>query len=133
LTLAPISAIKGQRGRPERKTIVLRSTKAALAFNCKNYNLDSEWYKCKNFVAQSQELRDTRSWVVSSSPVAAEDAVMGKVVEILRRTDSMEGLVILEQVTIQPERHALFNMPVLAPRRREEAVFLLMNPKVSMV
>ncbi|KAJ7788603.1 hypothetical protein B0H14DRAFT_3504002 [Mycena olivaceomarginata] len=41
----------------------------------------------------------------------------------------MEGLVILEQFTIQPERHVLFNMLVLAPRLREEAVFLLMNPK----
>jgi hypothetical protein len=45
----------------------------------------------------------------------------------------MEGLVILEQFAIQPERHALFNMPALAPRRREEVVFLLMNPKVSIV
>ncbi|KAJ7223043.1 hypothetical protein GGX14DRAFT_626835 [Mycena pura] len=121
LTLAPISAIKGQRGRPDRKTIILRSTKAGLAFNFRDYDLDSEWFKCKNLVAQSQELCDTNSWVVSSSPLDAEDTVMGKVVEILRRTDSLEGLVILEQYTVQPERHALFNMPVLTPKRREEA------------
>jgi hypothetical protein len=73
------------------------------------------------------------SWVVSSNPVDAAEAVMGKVVEILRRTDSIEGLVILEQYTIQPERHELFNMPVLVPKRREEAVFLLLKPKVSML
>jgi hypothetical protein len=130
LTLAPISAIKGRRGRPDRKIVILRSTKAALAFNCRDYDLDSEWYDCKNFVAQSGELCGTRSWVVSSSP-GAEDIVMGKVVEVLRRTDSMEGLLILEQYMIQPERHEVFNMPVLAPKRREEAVFLLLNPKVS--
>jgi hypothetical protein len=104
---------------------------AGLAFNCRDYDLDSEWYKCKHFVAQSQELCDTSLWVVSSSPVDAEDAVMGKIVEVLRRTDSMDGLVILEQYTIQPERHEVFNMPVLVPKRREEAVFLLLNPKVS--
>ncbi|KAJ7333330.1 hypothetical protein DFH08DRAFT_785684 [Mycena albidolilacea] len=127
--LAPISAIKGQRGRPDRKIIILQTTKAALAFNCKDYNLASEWYKCKNFVAQSEEVCDTSSWVFSSSPIDPENAVMGKVVDVLRRTDSMEGLVILEQYELQPKRHALFNMPVLAPRRREEAVFLLLNPK----
>jgi hypothetical protein len=53
---------------------------------------------------------------------------MGKVVEVLRQTDSMEGLVILEQYAIQPKHHTLFNMPVLAPRRREEVVFLI-EPK----
>jgi hypothetical protein len=131
--LAPISAIKGQRGRPDRKIIVLQTTKAALAFNCKDYDLASEWYKCKNLVAQSEEVCDTSSWVFSSSPIDPENAVMGKVVDVLRRTDSMEGLVILEQYELQPERHALFNMPVLAPRRREEAVFLLLKPKVSRV
>jgi hypothetical protein len=129
LTLASISAIKGRCGQPDRKIVILRSTKAALAFNCRDYDLASEWYDCKNFVAQSRELCGTHSWVVSSSP-GAEDIVMGKVVEVLRRTDSMEGLLILEQYMIQPERHEVFNMPVLAPKRREEAVFLL-NPKVS--
>ncbi|KAJ7302188.1 hypothetical protein DFH08DRAFT_826814 [Mycena albidolilacea] len=102
---------------------------AGLAFNCRDYDLHSDWYKCKHFVAQSQELCDTSSWVVLSSLVDAEDAVMGKIIEVLRRTDSMEGLVILEQYTIQPERHEVFNMPVLVPKRHEEAVFLLLNPK----
>ncbi|KAJ7191355.1 hypothetical protein GGX14DRAFT_407292 [Mycena pura] len=129
LTLAPISTIKGQRGRPDRETIILRTTKASLAFNCRDYDLDSEWFKCKHFAAQSQELCTTGSWVVSSSPVEAEDAVIGEVVEVLRRTDSTDGLVILEQYTLQPERHEVFDMPVLAPKRREEAVFLLLNPK----
>jgi hypothetical protein len=59
--------------------------------------------------------------------------VIGKVVEVLRRTDSMDGLVILEQYTIQPKRHEVFNMPVLAPKRCEEAVILLLNPKVNRV
>lgn len=50
VTLAPIPVIKGQRGRPTRKAITLRSTQASLAFNCGDYDLDSRWYKCKNTV-----------------------------------------------------------------------------------
>ncbi|KAJ7917332.1 hypothetical protein B0H13DRAFT_2443031 [Mycena leptocephala] len=128
VTLAPIPVIKGQRGRPTRKAITLRSTQASLAFNCGDYDLDSRWYKCKNTVVQSQEVCDIHSWVVSSSPVPREDAVMGRIVEILQREASTEAVVILEQFAIQPERHELFNMPFLRPKRREEAVFLILKP-----
>ncbi|KAJ7924239.1 hypothetical protein B0H13DRAFT_2230060 [Mycena leptocephala] len=121
LTLAPIPITKGQRGRPQRKAILLKSMQASLAFNCNAYDLNSEWYKCKNIVAQSQEICDTHSWIVSSSPVPQEDAVMGRIVEILQKIDSAEGIVVLEQYVLQPDRHELFNMPVLCPKRREEA------------
>ncbi|KAJ7904831.1 hypothetical protein B0H13DRAFT_2510580 [Mycena leptocephala] len=131
VTLAPIPVIKGQRGRPTRKAITLRSTQASLAFNCGDYDLDSRWYKCKNTVVQSQEVCDIHSWVVSSSPVPREDAVMGRIVEILQREASTEAVVILEQFAIQPERHELFNMPFLRPKRREEAVFLILKPTVQ--
>jgi hypothetical protein len=36
--------------------------------------------------------------------------------------------VVLEQYVLQPDQHELFNMPVLHPKRREEAVFLILNP-----
>ncbi|KAJ7792328.1 hypothetical protein B0H13DRAFT_1935744 [Mycena leptocephala] len=131
LTLAPIPITKGQRGRPQRKAILLKSTQASLAFNCNAYDLNSEWYKCKNIVAQSQEICDTHSWIVSSSPVPQADAVMGRIVEILQKIDSAEGIVVLEQYVLHPDRHELFNMPVLCPKRREEAVFLILNPKAN--
>jgi hypothetical protein len=55
---------------------------------------------------------------------------MGRIVDILQREDSMEALVILEQFAIQPERHELFSMPFLCPKRREEPVFLILKPTV---
>jgi hypothetical protein len=56
---------------------------------------------------------------------------MGRIVEILQKIDSAEGIVVLEQYVLQPDRHELFNMPVLCPKRREEAVFLILNPKAN--
>jgi hypothetical protein len=131
LILAPIPSIKGQRGRPQRKAITLKSTQASLAFNCNAYDLNSEWYNCRNIVAQSREICNTHSWVVSSSSVPQEDAVIGRIVEILQKIDTAEGIVVLEQYVLQPDRHELFNMPVLPPKRREEAVFLILNPKAN--
>jgi hypothetical protein len=63
--------------------------------------------------------------------VPREDAVMGRIVEILQCDASTEAVVILEQFTIQPERYELFNMPFLRPKRREEAVFLILKPTVQ--
>jgi hypothetical protein len=122
--------IKGQRGRPKRNAVTLRSTQASLAFNSSEYDLDSEWFKCKTVVSQSQEICHAHCWIVSNSPVPQEQVAIGKIVDILQRIDLTQSIVILEQYLVQPERHEIFNMPFMAPRRREEAVFLILNPKV---
>ncbi|KAF8144720.1 hypothetical protein K438DRAFT_1910920 [Mycena galopus ATCC 62051] len=127
--LAPLAVIKGQHGRPRRDTIILRSTKASVAFNGANYELDSQWYRCKTVVSQSQEICQNNSWVVSASPTPTEDVAIGRIVDILQQTNSSDAIVIIEQFLVQPTRHDIFNMPFLTPRRREESVFLVLKPK----
>ncbi|KAJ7501897.1 hypothetical protein B0H11DRAFT_2155297 [Mycena galericulata] len=128
--LAPISVAKGQRGRAQREIIVLSSTPASLAFNGTNYDPNSEWYRCKSLTSQSQEICLRDSWVVCRSPVPNEDTAIGRITEILQRINSTESIVVLEQYIVQPERHLIFNMPFLIPRRREETVFLVLKAEV---
>ncbi|KAJ7196272.1 hypothetical protein GGX14DRAFT_403477 [Mycena pura] len=127
--LAAVSAIKGQRGRPQRETVTLRSTAASLAFNAGDHDLGSAWYRCQSVISQSEEVCSIDSWVMSSSPVPNEAVSTGRITEILQKVESTEVIIILQQYVVQPGRHTTFNMPFLSPRRREEAVYLILNPE----
>ncbi|KAJ7483056.1 hypothetical protein B0H11DRAFT_2279874 [Mycena galericulata] len=125
--LAAVSAIKGQRGRPQRETVTLLSTAASLAFNAGDHDLGSAWYRCQTVISQSAEVCSIGSWVVSSSPVPNEAVATGRITEILQKADSTDAIIVLEQYVVQPGRHTTFNMPFLSPRRREEAVYLILK------
>ncbi|KAJ7723007.1 hypothetical protein DFH07DRAFT_783692 [Mycena maculata] len=125
--LSAVSAIKWQSGRPQRETVTLRSTAASLAFNAGDHDLGSAWYRCQTVVSQSEEVCSIGSWVVSSSPVPNEAVAPGRITEILQKAESTEAIVVRQQYVVQPGRHTTFNMPFLSPRRREEAVYLILK------
>jgi hypothetical protein len=108
----------------------LRTTSAPLAFNCQDYDPNSEWYRCRSLISQSQEACHKDYWVVSSSPFPGEETVTGRIIEILQTVDSTAAIVILEQFVMQNQRHEVYNLTFTKPRRREEAVFFILKPEV---
>lgn len=127
------------------------ATKASCALNAHEYLCDDTilWTPCSYLVSSSTDRCTVASWVIAQSPLVRMSAssvyispyevtkdlsatalVIGRVTEIICRTDSSSALATIDVFELASARHAVYDMPKLY-RQDDEPRHLIIPVSVS--